>query len=225
MATSPAATNQLLGALSHGILGALLQNGLHGKQNNSGAAVGPDAESKASESDPELGCEHSLKDYALRYRQLTVPQLGEAVKFLAGDDIQLEPDGLGAQVKNLVAILRGKHSRKQFENSGRKKKHWKRITLSMRASHKERLSALFIKMLGVTAGAKFRKDCSIGFGTLLRQWRARWQKRVLKHRDHKLECKSLHDKFTKDAQQEYKEILAQYPWVDKLVQAAAQAGD
>ena len=141
------------------------------------AASRQDAESV--DSSAELEAENELKDYAMKFRQLTLPQLRELIARCSSKRLELDPDALGADEAKMMAVLKGRHGALcKASGNAQHKEDWKKIRTSFRSGQKTRMRELVQMMLGVTLGARFRFDSSTCFGNLLRQWSDKLQRRL-----------------------------------------------
>ena len=201
----------MLETVTRGIMSAFM---------NSSAAAAPSSKQAVvlnSDSDEELACENALKDYCIRFRQLTNAQIIEGIRFVLPKDLPLNPEALGKDVASLVSVLKGRHSQSNYDDVKSKKAAWKKISGTLRSSQKDRLLKFLCMLLGATPGQRFRKDSSMHFGTILRSWRVRFQRRVEKNPDLKLDVQRCHTELAAETRAERESILAKHKWLARTV--------
>ena len=146
------------------------------------AAPVDDVESVSS--NDSLQCENQLKNYAIRYRQLTIQQVEEAlgVMLKSCKNMKYKISDLGSDITLMCAILKGRHARKEHLCSKSRKRQWNEAKTNFSVGYKARLQQLLQMMLGCTMKQMVRKDSSVGFAACLRIWKKKFAKRLQKTR-------------------------------------------
>ena len=171
--------------------------------------------SDATSSSSSVACENTLKPYAMKFRQLTKPQLVEILDFLQGHDtVQIQASKLGFETEKYKMALKGKHT--SWKNSN-KKEDWEQMVKGFRTTWVNRCRKLVLKMLDAKDGQLFRRDSSISFGKLLKQWKLKWDKRYQKERKLGNDVRELYEALKEDAINEKRSVEKQHPWLKGLI--------